>query len=242
MKVRVHLARFKKWMFIRCLQLVDLLASTDYSIRYKMKLWGFDTNDYTFEKNQIAFVHIPKTGGSSLSHLLAKDSKSRFKNLRIHRPVSKHCSSEEFQYITVLRDPVDRVWSLYQMTLKDPDGHHYRKFAEQGLKVFLEKYWASRNLYCRYFSGVVFKEPEESEKELALKSLLDFKEVLSFDNLEDDINSFLTKYEIEATAIPHLRKSKNKKASEEERRLISEYNKLDISLYQEWLNKKVTIG
>ena len=242
MKLRTHLARIKKKVKLNFLSWVDALKGTDHAIRFKMKLWGFDTNDYRFREDQVAFIHMPKTGGSTLSRLLSADPENRFVNLKLHRPVSRHCAPGDYHYITVLRHPVDRVWSLYQMTLHDPDGHHYRKWAEKGLKFFLEKYWASRNLYCRYFSGSVFSEPGDVEKEQALKNMNAFDEVLMFSDLENEINDLLAKYGIEAETIPHLRKSKNQKATEAEAQLISEYNALDIELYESWINKRENVG
>lgn len=235
--MRRKLARIKKKLILAVLKTMDNLLGSDLHIRKKMKYWGYDDANYHFSQDQTAFIHISKTGGTSLAKILSDDPQNRFVNLNIHKPVSAHCPPEKFRYLTVLRNPVDRVWSLYQMTLHDPDGHHYRKFAERGLEPFLKKYWACRNMYCRYFSGKVFTEPGQNEMTESLENLALFKDVLLFERLENDIHSLTRKYDIPVDSVPHKRKSNNQKPSAEQRDLISRYNQLDIELYEKWYEK-----
>lgn len=99
----------------------------------------------------LLFLHIPKTAGSTLhpvlrrqfpkdqqlrynnrdnvNHLslLSKDQLAKIKMLRGHFPFGFHenLSSGSFEYITMLRDPVERVISLYRYLLRTPTHSFY---------------------------------------------------------------------------------------------------------------------
>ena len=148
--------------------------NSDKLIRYTHHTNGFHNPNYRFNKEQIASVHIPKTGGTSLNKILQESGDLRFINLNIHKPVSNKCSPQDYRYITVMRDPIDRVWSQYQMVLRSEKGYPYQKFAQQGLAVFLEKCWAVRNMNCRYITGELEAEPNTNTLDRAFENLSQF--------------------------------------------------------------------
>src|SRR4051812_30515405 len=61
--------------------IIDRIFWTDYSIGMHNQAIGFHTPNYRFEKNQIAFIHVPKSGGTSLRDALTEDSLEIFTNL-----------------------------------------------------------------------------------------------------------------------------------------------------------------
>ena len=203
---------------------------------------GFHDPNYQFKKHEIALVHIPKTGGTSLHKLLSEDNLSRFINLNMHRPISRLCDPVTYSYITIMRDPIERVWSYFNMVLKNPPGFPYKRFADKGLDCFLEHCWEVRNMACRYYSGEIAREPNVETSEKAFNNLMNFICVISFDNLENEATKFLAKYNIKPAFIPHERKSNNTRYTQNDYDLIYKYNKLDIELFNEWKKHKQKNG
>lgn len=127
-----------------------------------------------FKKNPdygktIIFMHIPKTGGTTLQSLIRKQfnssvvlhvdpaqmfqsleeikalpdtEKSKYQFIRGHMPFGLHYYlPQPATYITLLRWPVDRVISHYYHILRNPTHHHYHEVKTK--KISLEEYVAS---------------------------------------------------------------------------------------------------
>jgi len=223
-----------KKLVSKSLQLIDFVLWTDYHVKLENHNIGFHDPTYQFKKSEIAFVHIPRTGGTSLHNLLNQDPLSRFVNLNMHRPVSQLCDPVNYRYITLMCDPVDRVWSYYQMVLRNPPGFPYRRFAGKGLECFLEHCWEVRNMACRYYSGEVKEEPDGETLTKAFNNLLNFTRVINFNNFEKEVVEFLAECNIQVTSIPNEGKSGYARCNQNELNLIREYNKLDIELVATW--------
>lgn len=210
---------------------MDEKLGTDIFTKLTQLSLGFHTPNYWFRKRQIAFIHLPKTAGTSLHTLLGQDDLRRFVNLNKHRPVSRFCQPGKYQYITVMRDPVERVWSYYRMVLRNPPGSPYQRYAEGGLEQFLTHCWEVRNLACRYYSGHVKREPDAQTLELARANLSKFLCVLSFARFTNDLSRFLTDLQIPHSDIGHERRAAYDPPTDEERALIVSYNALDLELF-----------
>ena len=222
----------------RSLKIIDLIFWTDYHIRSHNRDIGFHNPVYQFKKSEIAFVHIPKTGGTSLHKLLSEDEQSRFVNLNMHRPVSQLCNPQEYSYITVMRHPVERVWSYYQMVRRNPRGYPYKRFADKGLECFLKHCWEVRNMACRYYSGEMEREPDAGTHEIALSNLKNFICVIEMDYFEKQVTDFLAKYNIPMNPVLHERKGNYAACRQNDKALISEYNKFDIEMFDKWKSTK----
>ena len=236
--LRTYLARGKKAALKTWFQSLDALLDGDRYVRYTYVQNGYHTPDYRFAQNEIMFVHLPKTGGTSFASVFQQHPEQRFVNLNIHKPVSQWCSPAQFRYVTVMRHPVDRVWSYYQMVLRNPEGYPYRDVAVQGLETFLKKCWAARNMQVRYISGKVAIEPNEATLRLASSNLQKFYAVLDFGNIGQEIANLAQQHGLTVEQVPNERKSSYAGPSAQERKLIQTYNQLDLALYRAWQSSR----
>lgn len=235
--IRRQLARGKKKLLKAVYFTMDKAMNTNKYAEFRLYSIGYHNPNYRFKKSEIAFMHIPKTAGTSFCRLLEKDPQQRFVLLNIHRPVSAFCPPQEYQYITILRDPVARVWSLYQMTLRNSEGF-YRKFALQGLEPFLKKTAEARNLMCKYLGGSIDKAPDEQTFKRAVENLDAFYKVFFFENFSKEASTFLKAHDIPFGNIPNERKSKYSEPTEAEQALIQQYNTWDVRLFENYQSKQ----
>lgn len=223
------------------LRVMDYVLWTDFYVKAHNRWIGFHDTSYRFEKGEVAFIHIPKTGGTSLHRLMQKDHELRFVGLNMHRPISRFCDPTEYSYVTVMREPIERVWSYYQMVRRRPVGHPYKRFAEKGLEAFLDHCWEVRNMACRYYSGRIAREPNADAVDVALCNLANFAFVLDFSDFSNQVILLLEKYDIPVARIPHERKSSYARPSDREIGLIARYNALDVTLFEEWRSSRAYV-
>ena len=211
---------------------VDRILGTEWHIRIQNRLLGFHYNQYKFSSDAIAFVHIPKSGGTTLHHLLKQISSVAFVNLGMHRPVSIRCPPGKHRYITFMRNPVDRVWSYYRMVLRG-EGSLYEIFADHGIEHFLRHCREARNAACRYIGGEPYREPDRTCLERAWSNLQHFYFVGRFEHLDTDTRHLfdLLGKEDRKFPVPHLRRGENSLRTAREEEIIVQYNRLDIELY-----------
>lgn len=95
---------------------------------------------------------------------------------------------------------------------------------------------------CRYYAGMVRKEPDKEALNRALDNLVNFYWVILFDNFTREIHDFLKKMTLPMVEIPHERKSSYNLPDENDIRIISQYNLLDIKLFKEWSEKIKKVG
>ena len=80
--------------------------------------------DYKILSNKIYFIHVPKTGGTSINLELQKKYKNKLYRpyypsyWTTHYPLKKNHFSN-IKTITVIRNPIERVYSFYHDVLKN---------------------------------------------------------------------------------------------------------------------------
>ena len=201
------------------------------------------------------FVHIPKCGGTSFYEVLATrfgsgfstfDSLKKYKNREV-RFSDVQCLAGHFWfgvhqtlevdindclYITIVRNPIDRVKSFYQHVLYYKP-HYLHQYAKDGIRAFVEQLHQLKideidNLQCKMISGgscLAFDAIDSLKKNFywysSLEKLeLNLKKLLGFD-----------------AALPKLNESSLRVDIEDEcKELILSLNLEDMYLY-EYVNK-----
>lgn len=213
-------------------------------------------------------MHIPKTGGTTLSWIIQtlyqkstlysgqnilflKDKIEQSEALlgHFHFGIHRHFSKPSF-YITMLRDPVDRIISEYYYIKKEPSINSYisnliksNKMSLEEYVVYDEKFFSRpKNKQTRYFCG-----GQTPDLELAKKNLSDHFLIVGITELFDESVS-LMKHELGWKNLNYLKRNVNNDKplkndfSTKTIDKIIENNTLDIELYQyskDLLNKKL---
>lgn len=127
------------------------------------------------ENDQIFFLHIPKTGGMTLKTLLKqsvgrqnfhqipirKFGRVQARQLSPYRCIRAHWDYSFFRvlprkpvYITMLRHPVARMFSMYGMIQRKPKSRWYTSDIHQ----FIDMISAER-LQVHFLAGTIFSQP-----------------------------------------------------------------------------------
>lgn len=236
--LKTYLARAKKKTFQNVFRIYDSIADTEMRAEYTNYTVGYDNPNYQFDKSDICFLHLPKCAGTSFAKILKNDPQKRFKELLIHRPISPVCPPSDYRYITIMREPTSRVWSLYKMMLRQPENYPYRKHALRGIEVFCKKNKAARNMVCRYLSGEMTGEPNAQTVEKAYANLQQFYYIIDFSKFAVEATAFLEQHAIPFEKIPAERKAKYAGPSKEEQEILQKYNQWDIRLFEQWKKQK----
>lgn len=194
-------------------------------IRYRLeraheKLWTGE------RRPRVIFIHTPKTGGSSIStyfkeYVGSKQSgrvvryddfrkldttlfASQAKKARFvmgHMPWSAFdlCRDENTFAFTILRDPYERLRSLYQFIINLPDDYEREPEVEEMRAMSLEDFLSSTdprvlqytdNYVARQFAGSLDTLPEtENDRKLLAKRAIENLRSLDLVGFNDDLDS-----------------------------------------------------
>lgn len=233
----------KIYQFLQTFLLIKDLGIKELEIKVH-NTGGYHTPKYYPKK--IEFIHLPKCGGSSFK----KSMPSQLLEDTLHRPIAlsdyikiQNNNKIDTKYITIIRDPVDRVWSFYQMC-KNYRYHFAWSRYTNSLEHFLDKCWEVNNLYIQYFSLKIRSlDIDESHIEKALKTIKNFYFVLELENINDDWVAFKNKFfkdtKIQLNNFPDFNRNIYKSSpNKKEIEMISLYNQYDLIFHKEIKNMK----
>jgi hypothetical protein len=219
------------------------------------------------EKKTIICLHIPKTGGVSLNQIAKKQykdfetaifragpnffefkdndhKKESLKYIQGHLGFGFHdLYSIDATYITMLRNPIDRVISNYYFILQNEKHflHNELKDNNYTLKKYVESGIAlnTDNCQVRYLSGNVDIPHNTCNQEMLKEAKNNLTNHFSVIGVQEHYNAFLMLMkEIHGWKIPFYKKynttKKRRKITEiddETLTIIEEHNQLDIELY-----------
>lgn len=174
-------------------------------------------------KHKIIFVHIPRTGGSSLEIALTGREWSTVDN-RLKHLTASHTRKvykrqwNKYKKITIVRNPFDRVISLF----RGPHRAVYCDPYKNDLKYFLEN----------------FKPAGHEPKQIQCCDIIDCEMDYIFrtETLQNDFDNFCFENNIPQTKLPRDGKTLNRKPyqqyyNEETKQLVEQMWKDDILKY-----------
>lgn len=209
----------------------------------------------SYLESRLYFIHIPKTGGTTLRYLLEKEVDSEdmypYRNPKTgtfpveqeiisgHFPYS-HCRKIDAEFdnafkITILRDPIERYISFLQAKKRnEPHLPTLEAVMDLGMAPN-SKYHDNLidNALCRNLA----KEPGLEGKELlasAKKTLHEFDEIIFFDRYNEEVIALFQRLgvSLQKEDIPQLNPSPKAFVSEKLLAKIQCLNQLDKELYE----------
>ena len=209
-------------------------------------------NNYKFNKKTSLLIHVPKSGGTTFSHLVTKyklDNPSIQHPIianGLHRPISKYCEPIDYNYIIIIRNPVERVISYYNMVKRNAPNYPHAKFIKN-IPYFFNNCWEVNNQMTLYLAGINYTSSTIVNKEIyekAKTNLKEIKHIIFFENYNENISHFFLKnYDLvlSNSDIPNIRKHNySKELNYKDKELIIEKNKYDILLYE--YAKEITLS
>lgn len=204
---------------------------------------------YQGKPGELVFVHIPKTGGSSIRTLYAKNKthpniknvygKARTEGAGGHVAYNPNIQA---QYFTILRDPIKRCWSHF---------HEFKrnKTIKRTYKIDgkpWDKTWRSlvnHNYQFSNFASVCITGTYDCDFEMTISALKKYIYVGRFEDYTNTYNSICSIIGLDEVKVHHSNKNKTYKKTvpADFRNVLTKMNQLDIEVYN-WCLENIWKG
>jgi hypothetical protein len=211
-------------------KITDYFFLTENFHKYQIKYSKIYSNNYFLEKDQYSFVHAPKSAGTSISTFLFENNIKM--HYSAHNLVSINCDPAKYKYITVIRNPIERVKSFYEMQLNNQK-LSFHNHAKKGLDYFVNKLKINQNCFCKFLIGDLNCDIDETRYRRAKDNLKNFFFIVDFENLNEEMDLLKKKLSI-STEMKHIGKSNKEKKdyNENQIKMIIDNNYYDIKIWK----------
>ncbi len=214
----------------------------------------------------LIFLHLPKNGGTTLHSILSRwyrgsesfdirvidhvrlnteeflalpeSRRNKIKLLKGHMQFGLHkYLNEPVDYITILREPCERIISFYNYVLRRPNHRLYQAVAGENMSLNEFVNWASdgdiHHGQVRWISGIDDRPELMYEKALEnIHSHFSFVGIL--EQFDESVLLLRQMYGFPFPYYEALNQTKKRGgASEQDRALIREKNRYDVKLYED---------
>lgn len=206
--------------------------------RYQKNNVSISKNGYTFKRFhelRCIFVHIPKTGGISLSNTIFGNMAGGHVPIKSYQLFLEKNQFEEYFKFTIVRNPWDRVVSAYLFLKKGGLGGPDKKWAEKNLSdvnsfdEFVKKYLPKKKIH----NFTHFRPQYKYFADWNSKIMVDY--IGHFENLGESLSYISNKLGIEEVQLKKENVNKERAHyrsyyTEETSKIVGKVYKKDIEL------------
>lgn len=153
---------------------------------YRNGFFPFPYRKY-MHKNKLIFIHIPRTGGTSILKLMAGKEKERDHSPWFQYKNSCPWAFKHYFKFAIVRNPWDRFVSVYKYLKKGGNGDKYDLF----IRDYLNKYEDFTDFVLNGFPDLYFRNillfMPQTYYICDLKNQIMVDEIIKFENLNEEI-------------------------------------------------------
>jgi hypothetical protein len=186
-------------------------------------------------KHKFIFIHIPKTGGTSIEKYILGNANVAKKQNNKHNTVTEYMNKtgklfDKYFSFSFVRNPYDFLVSYYKFRMNMINGEYgrverfmYKKYSKSNFRN-----WVMKNFYNdpRVMTNLDF---------LSYNSEIKVDFIGKFENLQQDFDTVCDKIGIPQQKLPHINKSKHKHYTEyyddETREIVAKKYAKDIEYF-----------
>lgn len=152
------------------------------------------------EKYKVIFIHIPKTGGTSIEKVFNPGIGSS------HMKMCDYENIDKYYKFTVVRNPWERIWSMYHYFKSGGNKDSFNQSIREGMPETFEKFCLEYIEPKKCFFGLSWLDPQIDFIKVNGKIEIDC--VIKYENLLGEFEQIREKYGLEP--LGHHRRNPSK--------------------------------